>query len=228
MDLLTQLAAIPLFGGLPPGQLRELALILVAQTIPKGHTIFLEGDEGAGFYVVAAGRVKIFKLSRDGKEQILHVFGPYEPFGEVPVFAGQRFPANAEALDDSRLFFFPRAGLLELIQRHPALALNMLAVLSRRLRQFTVLVEDLSLKEVPARLAAYFLVLSERADGADTVALDLTKGQLAALLGTIPETLSRVLTRLGKNGFIAADGTRITLLDRKGLQDLAIGAQKLA
>jgi len=228
MDLLSHLNAIPLFAGLPAEQLREVAQIVVDQTVPKGRTVFLEGDEGTGFYVVVSGRVKIFKLSRDGKEMILHIFGPYEPFGEVPVFAGQRFPANAEALEEARFFFFPRAALLELIHRHPSLALNMLAVLSRRLRQFTALVEDLSLKEVPARLAAYLLVLSDRQGGAEIVELDLAKGQLAALLGTIPETFSRVLSRLGKQGLILAQGSRITILDRHALQEVAIGTVKLS
>jgi CRP/FNR family transcriptional regulator len=228
MNLVAQIAAIPLFAGLPQEQLDRLAMIVVEQTFAKGQSIFLEGEEGTGFYVVASGRVKIFKMSREGKEQILHIFGPPEPFGEVPVFAGQRFPANAEALEDSRIFFFPRAALVEVIRQHPSLAMNMLAVLGRRLRQFAALVEDLSLKEVPARLAAYFLVLSARQGEAETVELDLPKGQLASLLGTIPETLSRLLAKMAKQGLIQSQGNRITLLNRPVLQQLAIGAQKLA
>ncbi|NTV32610.1 MAG: cyclic nucleotide-binding domain-containing protein, partial [Deltaproteobacteria bacterium] len=83
-------------------------MIVTDQVFRKGESIFSEGEEGNGFYVVITGRVKIFKLSSEGKEQILHFFGPGEPFGEVPVFAGQQFPANAEALEQSRVFFFPR------------------------------------------------------------------------------------------------------------------------
>ena len=86
--------------------------------------------------MVVSGKVKIFKVSMEGKEQILHIFGPGEPFGEVPVFAGQQFPASAEALEKSRLFFFSREAFIDLIKRNPDLALNMLAVLSRRLRRF--------------------------------------------------------------------------------------------
>ena len=196
-----QIGEIPLFSGLSEEQLQELAMIVLEQAFRRGQTIFLEGDEGSGFYVVNTGKVKIFKLSPDGKEQILHIFGPGEPFAEVPVFAGQRFPANAEALEDSRLFFFPRAGFLDLIQRHPSLALNMLAVLSRRLRQLAGLVEDLSLKEVPARLAAYILYQSDRQQGVPEFELEIAKGQLASLLGTIPETLSRISGQNGERGF---------------------------
>ena len=183
MKFLNQIGAIPLFSGLSEEQLQELAMIVVDQVFRRGQTIFLEGDEGNGFYVVNTGKVKIYKLSPDGKEQILHIFGPGEPFAEVPVFAGQRFPANAEALEESRLFFFPRTGFLDLIGRHPSLALNMLAVLSRRLRQLAGLVEDLSLKEVPARLAAYILYQSERQQGRAEFELEIAKGQLAQPAG---------------------------------------------
>jgi CRP/FNR family transcriptional regulator, dissimilatory nitrate respiration regulator len=227
MKFLDQIAAIPLFSGLSEEQLGELAMIVLDQGFRRGQTIFLEGDEGNGFYVVNTGKVKIFKLSPDGKEQILHIFGPGEPFAEVPVFAGQRFPANAEALEESRLFFFPRAGFLNLIGRHPSLALNMLAVLSRRLRQLAGLVEDLSLKEVPARLAAYILYQSERQQGEAEFELEIAKGQLASLLGTIPETLSRMLAKLVKEGLIESSGPRIKILQRTGLQELAAGMRRL-
>jgi CRP/FNR family transcriptional regulator, dissimilatory nitrate respiration regulator len=223
----SQIEAIPLFSGLSGEQMQELAMIVLEQAFRRGQTIFLEGDEGSGFYVVKTGKVKIFKLSPDGKEQILHIFGAGEPFAEVPVFAGQRFPANAEALEDSRLFFFPRDGFLDLIRSHPSLALNMLAVLSRRLRQLAGLVEDLSLKEVPARLAAYILYQSERQQGVPEFELEIAKGQLASLLGTIPETLSRILARMVKEGLIESNGPRIRIVDKAGLQELAAGMRRL-
>jgi CRP/FNR family transcriptional regulator, dissimilatory nitrate respiration regulator len=227
MKFLTQIGAIPLFSGLDEAQLQDLAMIVIDQIFRRGQTIFLEGEEGTGFYVVISGKVKVYKLSPDGKEQILHIFGPGEPFAEVPVFAGQRFPANAEALEESRLFFFPREAFLELIRRHPSLALNMLAVMSRRLRQLAGLVEDLSLKEVPARLAAYLLYQSDRREGTVEFELDIPKGQLASLLGTIPETLSRMLAKMVKEGLIESSGPRIKILQRAGLQELAAGMRRL-
>lgn len=227
MSTIDLLSAIPLFEGLPADQQRELGAISIQKKIKRGQTIFSEGEPGTGFYVVAAGKVKIFKLSVDGKEQILHIFGPGEPFGEVPVFEGRRFPAHAIALEDSSCLFFPRPAFIELIRNNPSLALNMLAVLSRRLRRFAALVDDLSLKEVPARLAAHLLYLSKEQDAADSVRLDIPKGQLAALLGTIPETLSRILAKMTKQGFIAGDGPRITILDRETLTELAEGARRL-
>lgn len=227
MEIKEQIERIPLFEGLPEEQLRDLASIAMERLYKKGSTIFSDGEPGIGFFVVKTGRIKIFKLSPDGKEQILHLFGTGEPFGEVPVFEGRAFPAHAVALEDSTTVFFPRSAFIDLIKRNPSLALSMLAILSRRLRRFTMLVEDLSLKEVPGRLAAHFLYVSEQEHGADELRLDLPKGQLAALLGTIPETLSRILTKMVKQGLIESDGPRITILDREGLNDLAEGVRRL-
>jgi len=227
MQIAKQIAAIPMFDGMPSDQCDDLASIALEKHYRRGRTIFSQGEEGAGFYVVVSGKVKIFKLSPDGKEQILHIFGPGEPFAEVPVFEGRRFPAHALALEDSSLLFFPRAAFVGLIKTNPSLALSMLAVLSRRLRGFAALVDDLSLKEVPGRLATHLLYLSESQAGSNQVALDIPKAQLAALLGTIPETLSRILTRMVKQGFIESDGPRVTILDREGLQELAEGLRRL-
>jgi CRP/FNR family transcriptional regulator len=227
MDTIKHIAAIPLFEGLPMRHLEDLAMIVADQVYKRGQSIFSEEEEGKGFYVIISGRVKIFKLSAEGKEQILHIFGPGEPIGEVAVFAGQHFPANAEAVDECRIFSFPRAAFVDLIKRNPSLAMNMLAILSRRLRRFTLLVEDLSLKEVPGRLAAYLIYLSERDKGSDDLELDIAKGQLASLLGTIPETLSRILAKMTKRGLIQLHGLRIKIVDREGLKELAEGEKRL-
>ena len=202
-------------------------MIVTDQTFGKGEAIFSEGEDADGFYVVITGRVKIFKLSADGKEQILHFFGPGEPFGEVPVFTGQHFPASAEVMEESRVFFFPRKSFVDLIKRNPSLALNMLAILSKRLRRFAALIDDLSLKEVPGRLAAYLLYLSDQNRGAKVLELAVTKAQLASLLGTIPETLSRILGKLSSQGLIESDGRRIRIMDREALRDLAESGGRL-
>ena len=227
MEISKFLATVPLFNGLTPAQYDELAMIATLQTVRKGQSVFAEGDPGAGFYVVASGLIKIYKLSLDGKEQILHIFGAGEPFAEAAVFTGSSYPAHAMALEESRIFFFPRKTFIELIRCNPDLAMNMLAALSMRLKKFAHMIENLSLKEVPGRLAAHLLFLSEQQGEADTVALPVSKTQLASLLGTIPETLSRILTKLAKQGIIAMNGAQITLVDRDSLSDLAAGEKRL-
>jgi CRP/FNR family transcriptional regulator, dissimilatory nitrate respiration regulator len=228
MKVTEEIIKIPLFQGLTPTQVKDLAQTVVEQQCNRGQAIFSEGDAGRGFYVLISGRVKIYKISPEGKEQILHILNPGEPFGEVAVFAGEQFPASAEALEASRIFFFPRPAFVELIQKNPPLALNMLATLSRRLRKFAALVEDLSLKEVPGRLAAYLLYLAGEGKKGAELELTISKNQLASLLGTIPETLSRILTRMTREGFIESRASRqIRILDPAGLKELAEGQRRL-
>ncbi|MCX5896237.1 MAG: Crp/Fnr family transcriptional regulator [Proteobacteria bacterium] len=229
MDAIKHIPTIPLFQGLTPEHHTHVASIVVEKVYRRNQVIFSEGDEGNGFYVVISGRVKVFKLSPDGKEQILHILGAGEPFGEVAVFAGERFPAHAEALEETRVIFFPRASFADLIKKNPSLAMNMLAVLSRRLRRFSALIEDLSLKEVPGRLSAYLLYLSDKKNRETSLTLDISKAQLASLLGTIPETISRILARMSAEELIESDGHRnIKILDRPGLEELASGERKLS
>jgi CRP/FNR family transcriptional regulator len=219
---------IPLFEGLSEERRGEIAAITLKKIFQKDETIFSEGAPGTGFYVATRGKVKIFKLSPEGKEQILHIFGPGEPFGEVPVFEGRNFPANALALEPTEALFFPRDALKDLIKRNPELSMAMLAVLSKRLRVFTVMVDNLSLKEVPARLSAHILYLSEMNGVVDQLELDMPKTQLAALIGTIPETLSRIFARMANEGILKTSGKKVTIMDKRALRDLAEGRSKLS
>ena len=222
------LARIALFEGLEPRTLALVAGIAIPRRYPRSAAIFAEGEPGAGFHVVVEGRVKVFKLSPEGKEQILHVWGPGEPFGEVAALEGWPYPAHAEALEDCRTAYIPRAGLLALIRQSPEFALELLGELAGRLRRFALMVESLALREVPGRLAAYLLLLDDRQGGAGRVELDLAKGQLANLLGTMPETLSRILARLAREGLLEGAGPRgYVLIDRAALQDLAAGTRRL-
>ncbi len=224
-DIVGIISATPIFNGLSNVQLNEIRNIAVDRFYKKNKPIFMEGDERNGFYIVVEGKVKIFKVSPEGKEQILHIYGPGHPFGEVPVFSGQNFPANALALSKSHLLFFPRGAFVDLITTHPSLAMNMLAVLSMRLREFTIQIENLSLKEVPGRLASYLIYLASEQSQAQTVVLPISKGQLASLLGTIPETLSRIFTKMSQQGIIAVNGSEIQLIDPKGLEALSVSGR---
>jgi CRP/FNR family transcriptional regulator len=196
--------------------------------LDKNQFIFADGDEGVGFYVIVSGRVKIYKMSPEGKEQILHVLEPGDEFAEVAVFSGAHYPANAETLTKATLFFFPKAAFIKLIRNNPVLAMNMLASLSLRLKRFSHMIEALSLKEVPGRLAAHLLYLSDAKGGKDDLQLDMAKVQLASLLGTIPETLSRILNKMNKQKLIKSSGSVIKIIDRQSLEDLAAGETRLS
>jgi CRP/FNR family transcriptional regulator, dissimilatory nitrate respiration regulator len=210
-----------LFSGLSSDQLKTLSHIAVRMAFNRGEMIFQEGDTGNGIYIVATGKIKVFKLSLDGKEQILHIYGPGHTFGEVPVFQGKSFPASAMTLEPAGIIFLPRDRFVELIASAPALAMNMLADLSSRLRGFTVQIEALSLKEVPARLAAYILTLSKEHKNARRISLPISKAQLSNLIGTTPETISRMLKKMGDAGLIQVQTRTIEILDKEGLEELS-------
>ena len=220
MNPLESIQSIRFFQGLPEDICARIADISVIQTAPKDTLLFEADAPASGFFGVISGRVKIFRTSPSGKEHILHVFGPGEVFGEVPVFQGGTFPAGAQTLEESQTAFFPRRDFTELIRNDPDMAMKMLALLSGRLRTLVNKVDDLSLKETPTRVAAYLLLLRSSQDS-DTFRLDLPKGQIAFYLGTIQETLSRIFKRFSEEGTISINGSEITIHDMARLKEIA-------
>jgi len=220
-DIVHVLAESRLFGGLSEEHLERIRNIAIDRRLRKGEILFFDGDAGNGFYLVAAGSVKVYKVSAEGKEQILHIVREGDSIGAVPVFSGTSFPANAQAISKCHLLFFPRTAFIDLIKDDLSLTMNIMALLSMRLREFTVQIENLTLKEIPARLAAYLLYLSEEQGSNDAVELKISKLQLANILGTGPESLSRALGNLKAQQLITAEGQKIGLLDRIGLEELA-------
>ena len=220
-EILDIISKSQLFGGLCETHLKEIRGVSNEITVNKGEIIFLDGDEGNGFYLVIKGVVKVYKMSPEGKEQILHIVKTGETIGAVPVFSGTSFPANAQAIAKSMLLYFPKKKFIGLITSNPALTMNILAILSMRLREFTVQVENLSLKEIPSRLAAYLLYQSQEQGGRERITLDIKKSQISNLLGTGPESLSRAMGAMKELKMIEVDGSNIQLLDREALENLA-------
>ena len=235
MSLSDSIHSIPLFSSLGDSQRENLAARCIAAPCTRGKLFFLEGETATGLYILLAGKVKIFRSAPDGREAVLHVFGPGEPFGEVAVFQGGKFPASAECVEAGTSLFLPRQALMDSIQRDPALAMHMLAALSRRLRTFAAKVETLTLMETPQRLAAYLLLAGEEqnespdghASQGKSLQLDMSKALLAGLLGTARETLSRCLARLVEQGAISMSGRTVHILDRAFLENLAQGMENL-
>lgn len=218
------IATVPLFRGLSETQLDLMGRAFPRRLYAPSQVIFSEGEPASGFYILLSGRLKIYKVSLEGKEQILHIIEPGEPFAEVALFSETKFPAYAEAIEKSEVMFLSRNAFRQLIGNDPSIAMNMLAILSQRLKYFTRLIEDLSLKEVPQRFAAYLLFLARR-QGSDHVALGISKGQLASLLGTIPETLSRIMAKMAGKGLIEVKGRKVAILNPADLELVAGGKQ---
>lgn len=227
-DLSSWLQKTLVFQGLSKPQLAPIVQIARLRVFDKGELLFSQGSDATGFFVVKRGRVKVFRVSPTGKEQILNIFESGENFAEVAALDGKPFPASAAALEPTELLFFPRGAFLELLHQHPDIAINMLISLSQHLRHLTGIIEELSFKDVPQRLATYLLKLSHFGTSKPSqrhpihvVTLDLTKSQLAAALGTIPATLSRAFYYLSSEGLIAVNGAQIELLDCDRLQALS-------
>lgn len=220
------LKACTLFSGMSGADVGAAAETVSSRSYSGGEILFHWKAPAEGFHVIVEGEVKVCRYGAEGREQVLHVLGAGEPCGEVPVFEGTTYPATAEAVRNTQTLYLSRDAFLVLGRERPELLLGMLAILSRRLRQFVNLIDDLSLKEVSTRLAAHFLALSRKTGGVQTVQLDTTKAMLASRLGTIAETLSRTLARMQKTGIISVQGRTISILDQEALERLAHG-QKL-
>ena len=219
MDMRDAIKGCPLFAGVTNDDLDHLLRIGKARETTKGELLFSDGEVAAGFFIVGTGKVKVFKLSPDGKERILHIVHPGGTFAEAAIFGRGTYPAYAQPLEASQLIFFPKREFLDLLHSDSQLAINMIAGLSRFLRQFANQIEELTFKDVPARLARYLLDLA--GDEAKQVELPISKSQLASKLGTVSETLSRTFRKLTDDDLIVVRGKVIELLDRDRLEDLS-------
>lgn len=222
LDILKDFSKSELLGQIQPQFLQTLATIVVPKKLCIGEMLFFQNQKATGFYLICEGTVKVFRIGADGREQLIHLFDEGEIIGEVPVFQGSAYPANAMAKSDCRLLYFGRNDFLALGRKQPEILLNILAILSRRLRHFVELIDDLSLKSVNARLAKYILRSSLKQQK-DIVILDLSKGALASRLGTISATLSRTFKKLQEAGAIRVNGGTISIKDKDHLQSIAEG-----
>ena len=208
-----------LFSGVTENDLLLLKDICRLRDFSRGDLVFEQGEKAIGFYVVGVGKVKIYKLSPDGKERILHIVQPGNTFAEAAIFADGCYPAFAETLEPSKLLFFPKREFLDLLHQHSQIAINMIGGLAKFLRNFTTQIEDLTFRDVPARLARYLADIG--GDRKTLVTLPVSKTQLASNLGTVSETLSRTFRKLTDEEIIRVSGKQIEILDADRLLDLA-------
>lgn len=219
IELNAALKLCHLFAHLPDDNLRQLAALASTRSCDRGQVLFSEGEPAVGFYVVVSGRVKIYKLSAEGKERILHIVHTGDTFAEAAIFGDGRYPAFAETLSACTLVYLPARDFLALLHEQSNIAIGIIGGLSRFLRQFASQIEELTFKDVPARLAGYLLKLKAEKDG--SYLLPVSKSLLASNLGTVSETLSRSLRRLVDDELIRVEGKRIEILDRELLQQLS-------
>ena len=224
MDALSVLRHIPLFDGLPEDQRKILADCAREKNVRAGQMIFADTQEARAFHLVVWGRVKIFKSTPEGREQTIFLFDPGESFC-LTALTDPVSPAGAMALEDTRILFFPAEVLEEVARKEPSLLFNMLLVLSRRLKESIDLIESLSLKEIPQRLASFLVHALNREGRDERIDLNFSQRELAKIIGTTPETLSRVFKRMNEDGILSLEGRTIHILSRQELELLAQGEQ---
>ena len=222
------LARIPYFRVLPAPQRAALARRLRSVVFAPRQRVFEEGAPCAGLWIVVEGRIKVFRISPEGREQVLHVEGPGATLGEVPLFDRAGYVASATAQTAARLLWLPRRELDALCQRHPDVAVAIIATLARRVRAFAGLAGDLTLRSVRVRLGRLVLDEAGRTGrftrGGVEVTLPGTRDEIAARVGTVREPLSRALAALAREGLVTVRGRRLLVRDVKGLQDAAGGS----
>lgn len=219
----TLLATLPLFDQLQSEELRELFTRLKRRNYRHGDIIFHKDDSGSTMYIIAEGSVKISVPSELGNEIILSILGPGESFGELSLFDGKPRSATVTCAGPTEVFVLYRDDFIDFVNKHPRLALNIIASLSDRLRRTDNLVEDVVFLDIPARLAKKLLELSQshgkkNPDSSIEIELRLTQLDIANMLGTTRESVNRQLVAFQERGFITIDRQRITILKPHDLE----------
>jgi CRP-like cAMP-binding protein len=205
----------PYFFGLNPSELSPIAKFIFEKKAGTGEMLLLEGESTEVLYFVASGVVKVFKISAEGKEQILNIARPGDSFNDVTVIDGGPNPTSVQAMGPVILYGISKSNLETILRDYPQVALNVIKVLAGRVRYLVSLVEDLSFKHVIGRIAK--ILLEYAGDGTKT-GQRLTQQDMAAMAGTVREVVGRSLKILQKEGAIKLDRHRIVVTNKDALK----------
>lgn len=215
------LSEIFLFESLDQEQLQVFINIASLKEVRKNEHIFHEGTPATAFFIVHTGMLKIYKLSSEGAEQILHIHKPGDLIAEAVIFDFDEYPAYCQAIEDSSLIRFPKNDFIEALRCFPEISFQIMRAYSRRIRQLVQKIEEISLHDVKARLANFLLQNCSNDGNQLLCQIKFPKKDLAATLGTIPETLSRALQFFKKQGFIRDTEKGIIIANKQQLEKIA-------
>lgn len=223
-DLASVLEQAALLSSLSREEVHTLAARTVRKLFSTGELLFSEGEPCRGLHIIARGKVRIFKTSVNGREQVLGVNTPGESVAELPVFDGGAYPASAIATEETEVAFISQRDFHAYCLEHPEVALKVLSVVGARLRRLVGIIEELSFTTIRQRLIAMLVKLAQ-SDGKQTdrgveIQLPATHQELANQLGTVRELISRNLMRLQAEGLLDVDARQIVVRDLKGLSAL--------
>jgi CRP/FNR family transcriptional regulator len=221
IDITEILRRLPLFAGLSEAALLEVAGRTVVKEYPRHAQLFRLGQECTGLYVVLEGSVKVYHSAADGREQVLYVETPIHPLAELPLFDGGPYPASATTLEDSILLFLSRESFQSLYRSYPEVADAVIRDLGRRLRRVVQLVNTLTLKAVPGRVATVLLQHAQEAGAARAggeFTLPVTREAMAAAIASTRESVARALSAFRRDGIIEIEGASIRIVDVERLR----------
>lgn len=219
--MIKKLKKIDLFKNLAEDDLKELEPYIAQSSYKKKDSIFSEGEAPEWFYVVLSGKIKITKISHEGKEIILEIISPTDIFGGVAVLKNFPYPANAVAMEDSDVLRISRKNLMRLVDRFPNLMYCIALQLGDRMKSSYDSLKNIALERVEARIAALLLKLSNKV-GVETeegllIDMRLTKQDVADMVGTTVETSIRTFSKFRKQGLVIDSDGKIVIKDREGL-----------
>ena len=213
------LSELTVFQDLTPREMEELNRITTMSTVSKGRVFYRPEEPGEVMFILKEGRVQLYRISPEGKKLVITTLGPHTLFGEMALIGAKMHNTFAEAVDDCLICVMSRSDLERLILNKPRVALRILEITGKRLREAEERLESMAFKGIPARLASLLLRLSEE-QGSDTIT-GLTHQDLAESVGTYRETATQVLNDLKSQGLIDIGRKRITILDPEGLEEVA-------
>lgn len=223
-EKLEDLKKIPIFSTLNNEELKEIQSYLSRESFKKKEEIFSEGDPPDWFYILVNGKVKITKMSVDGREIIIELISPRDFFGGFAVLKGFPYPANAVAMEDSNVIKISRHNLLKVIDRFPNVMYDITANLGDRIREFHETLKNIALERVESRIAALLLKLAdktgEKKDKTILINMRLTKQDIAEMVGTTVETAIRVMSKFKKSGFIDDKDGKVLIRDLDALESI--------
>jgi CRP/FNR family transcriptional regulator len=221
-DSFEVLRRVPIFSQLKDEDLEKIMSITIEKKYNKGSIIFMEGDKGEAFYFIKSGKIKIYRSSKDGKELILNIYGKNNVFAEVTIFNDVSYPATAEVIEDAVVGMILNSDLEKLIKVNSELGLNLIKVLNKRLYNAQLKLKQIALNDTYSRTAQAIIRLAEehgknKSEGVE-LKLELSRQELANMIGTARETVSRILSQFKKEGAIEISGKRIVIKDIKKLK----------
>lgn len=218
MNNIEYLKEVFLFSAMPERDLQTLAEFCNVKKAGKREVLFLENQRADAFFYIISGQVKIYRMSDEGQEVTLEIHSTGDLFAEAAIFDKETYPANCQTLEETVLLRIPKIDFIDFIVRNPLFSIRIMHAYSRRLRQLVKIIEDQTLHDLKFRLAKHLLEKADKEDDKLIYKHITSKKELASMLGTIPESLSRTFKIFKDKAIIDETSEGVVIMDRKNLE----------